>query len=695
MKRSNTFVSFTNHDLNELKKKVGQADSRNTTFISAAMSAVQDLSNNDLHSVPSSSAIRSSIFVADVSAPRLLDFDLQLDAEVLTLFFSETVNVSSFDAFGVTVQSARSKSATAYQLTGGIITTPNGPIIKLNLSEVDKNEIKDLTDLAVDADSTFLSIERLAVKDMSGNRVAEIEIEDAKKVRSYNNDTTPPRLLFFDVNLNDGTMTLSFDKTVDASEFLVNDITVRTSGDLNTSTAFVLSTSTVPAADKADIVVRFSRADLNKIKRLQICTSQFDCYITYSPSLVVDMVQLPLVASVNGTTVSVRNYTPDKAKPKLDIFAEFDLQRGVMKLEFTETVNASSLNTTALYLQTLFEDPISRVALSSVVVSENSYALTLTLSDNDVVNVKKDKHLCSRRGTCYISMSGFAIRDMAGNWNSPVVDESPGKIVQVFVSNQQAPSLDYFKLDLNSGILTLGFDEVVDPATLDTSAITIQGENATSNDDLRYTLEPRGASSNEPGKEINITLSAVDLRKIKASAFAKDENTTYISIRSSVIKDMAFDANPVSAVASLALLSDNYVAGATAPTLKSFSLDLSTNQLLLTFDEPIDESSLNFSKFQLHTVSKSFSLTLTKRSIQSRVDSTVLDVSVSDADVASIKLSDSFIARANETFNTFALGALSDLGGVEIRPIISKEASSVVTDTTLLSLVEFSIDMFS
>eukprot|EP00118_Oscarella_pearsei_P023607 m.284220 g.284220 ORF g.284220 m.284220 type:complete len:7575 (+) comp40677_c0_seq9:1023-23747(+) len=688
-------IILTNDDLNELKKKIGLADTQNTTYISAGVSAVQDLSNNDLHAVSSAAAIRSSEFFADVSSPELLNFDLQLNAETLSLFFSETVNVSSFDSTGITLLAARSRVATAYQLTSGVVTTPDGPILKLNLSETDRNAIKALTDLAIDADSTFISIGNIAVRDMSGNRVVEIDKEDAKAVRSYNNDTTAPRLLFFDLDMNDGSLTLSFDETVDVSELLISDLVIRTSADLNTSISFTLNTSTVPTMDTASVVVRFSREDLNEIKRLQICTSLFDCYLSYSSSLVVDMVQLSLIAGENGTTRAVRDYTLDKTKPKLDIFTEFDLQRGVMKLEFSETVNTSSLNASALYLQTLFEDPISRVALSSVATTANSHAITLTLSDSDVVKVKKDKHLCSRRGTCYFSMSGLAIRDMAGNLNSRIVDGSPGKIVQRFISDEQSPVLEYFKLDMNTGVLTLGFDEVVDSDTLLTSGITIQGQNFTSDPELRYTFEEKGASPSKPGKEITVPLSATDLRKLKASSFAKDENSTYISIAEGTVKDMGFDANPSKQISGLTILRDNYVADSTAPNLPSFTLDLSKNELSLSFDEPVDQTSLNFSKIDLHTASKSFALTLTGGVTRTATDSTELIISLSDADITNIKLSSDFVARANDTFLSLRAGAANDLAGVPLSAVDSKEASSVVTDTTRLSLEEFSIDMFS
>ena len=105
-------------------------------------------------------------YKSDTSGPILESFNLNLSSDSLTLFFDETVNVIS--TFNVRLHGFN--DTTQYRLTGDSITQSlNGPVFVIELSELDRNIIKQDTDLATDNNNTFISITSRVVKDMTSN----------------------------------------------------------------------------------------------------------------------------------------------------------------------------------------------------------------------------------------------------------------------------------------------------------------------------------------------------------------------------------------------------------------------------------------------------------------------------------------------------------------------------------------------
>ena len=99
-------------------------------------------------------------------------------------------------------------------------------ILVLNLSNSDLNQIKRRSLLANDENTTYLSFVETAVKDTSKNRIEAIPSTDATKVNIYTNDTTPPELLSFNLDLNLGQLILRFSETVDASTLNTGSLTI-------------------------------------------------------------------------------------------------------------------------------------------------------------------------------------------------------------------------------------------------------------------------------------------------------------------------------------------------------------------------------------------------------------------------------------------------------------------------------------
>jgi hypothetical protein len=93
-------------DLNEIKRTGGLCVSRETCFLSTAAAVVHDMSGNSAVLVPSTSALQARAYTAVTTPPVLQTFELDMDAGVLVMVFSETVRKSSVLASDLTLQSA-------------------------------------------------------------------------------------------------------------------------------------------------------------------------------------------------------------------------------------------------------------------------------------------------------------------------------------------------------------------------------------------------------------------------------------------------------------------------------------------------------------------------------------------------------------------------------------------------------------
>ena len=110
-------------------------------------------------------------FTPDTTDPELENFDLNLNSGVLTLYFSETVNVQSLDVRHIAIQSANDTSDVSVSLRDSRSLSQNLPIIDITLSDNDLNNIKADSMLAVSNTTTYLTIIPLAIQDMAGRQV--------------------------------------------------------------------------------------------------------------------------------------------------------------------------------------------------------------------------------------------------------------------------------------------------------------------------------------------------------------------------------------------------------------------------------------------------------------------------------------------------------------------------------------------
>ena len=142
--KNNISVSFSlsSSDLNRLKLNDCVCTSAANCWLTINGTFISDMAGNPVNLLPDGVRIdmRYALsFTDDTSSPILDFYDLDMTNFILTLTFNEPVDVSTFNFFGITFQSAESVSVTDtsayYTLTGGDVLYDSGTKIEIKLSD--------------------------------------------------------------------------------------------------------------------------------------------------------------------------------------------------------------------------------------------------------------------------------------------------------------------------------------------------------------------------------------------------------------------------------------------------------------------------------------------------------------------------------------------------------------------------------
>ena len=663
------------------------AVSINTTFITVNGRTLTDFATNPL--VPRS-AVQAAVYIPDTSPPSLESFEFNLNDGILTLQFTETVRVSSFNSTAISLQNRRSSPTESLTLSGGTYANRSASVVKVTLTNSDLVDIKSLTNLGTSIFNTFISIPPYLAADLSGMNVVSIPTTNALRASQFNNDTVPPNIVSFDLDFTNGIIALSFDEVVDLDSFNPSALSFQ-SQKSQLEPTYTLTGGTTFGNVSNVVDFQLSEYDLNQLKQNELCVERngTGCFISFTSDLVTDTFQLS-VNPVNSTNSEpVLNYLPDVISPSLTEFVAFDANSAVLTLMFSETVNVSTLNFSAIVIQSYFEDPQDVLRLTDGTVTVNATTVTITLSEADAIRLKLDSLLCARRGTCFVTLDEEAVKDQSGNPSLPTATTPPGFGVQEFTPDEMPPQLDSYDLDMNIGKLTLYFSEIVDKRTFQPSGLSFQ---PSSTQQLpNYRLTGGNVTSAMFSSVVMVMLSETDLTGIKATEFAKSNDSTFLSILSSTISELSADARKV--VARHGVIVNSYIRDSVPPMLLTYTLDLNANILTLDFNEPMNVSTLSFGLIDLHSESSGgVSYSLTDGVITTQDQARTITIALSSEDVVFLKLNGSVGTSASNTFVTINSQAVDDQAGNPIST--ATQAGTLVPDNSRMRLTRFVLDLF-
>ena len=348
----------------------------------------------------------------------LTQFNFDLNEGILTVIFDETVNISSLQLTQFMLRSSALASAAQYSLTDSeVAELAHSSTIEINLSDTDLNAIKLDNELCTfaSADNCFLSFPSTAASDMFGFAVNEVV---SRNVSIFVNDTTPPELVSFDeIDLQNGTLTLSFSEAFNVSTLMPNAISLQNLFE-PPFMAITLNGGNFIEISATVFDLQLSMNDLAALKKqTDICTYRGDCYIGATSSLLQDNAgnDFAGVPQMEPGKI-VQMFIQDAISPMLVMFS-LDMDSDQLQLVFNEPVDVNSVITSRITLQAAAVSNDTYTLTGGLPSSTDALTIVVNLTTADSNGIKKASFATSSADT-FLTLDAGAIMDLATTPNS-------------------------------------------------------------------------------------------------------------------------------------------------------------------------------------------------------------------------------------------------------------------------------------
>ena len=687
-------VTLNSLDLDAIKADPDLAVDVDSTYLSLAMGIVTVAGDDTM--VSAAVVQQATTFTADTTSPELVAFDLDMNTGMLILTFSEPVSGQSFNVSGVTLQSSQTTPTSTFRLVStlsGSGSTDNfASVISVMLSESELNSIKRITELAVSLETTYLSLVEGTAEDTNDNPSAEVPTTSAVAASNFIEDSTSPALVSFLFDLDTGSLVLTFSETVDVSSMVLTALRLQSYGE-GIGSSYTLTSGTVVSDNDPVVVTFLSFRDINSVKFDEVlATSAANTFLSFTSNLITDM-SGNLVVPASGVQVS--DFIPDITPPQLVSF-DLDLNEELLILNFDEIIHRGSFNASGVTLLSS-DDPSTAQSVTLSYVDNynvNVTEVTVYLGFADLVAIKANADLANNAQDTFLALRADTVQDTSGNPNIEISFQAP-LAVERFTTDSVSPILNFFDLDLNAGILNLTFSEPVNISSFAPTQITFQSAPDSSATMLTLT----GASSIElRNLTVVVGLNANDIDMLaELEDIATAVNTTYLSFTAELVTDM-YGNRVVPVITDFAIQVRNFqmLQDRVPPEIVSFSIDLNSGFLSLSFSEEISSVNFDVSKITLQSSSANpeVQFTLTGGELNMSSDNTVIGMRLTLFDL--YELNQRNFDSAERIYLSVSEGLVEDNAGNPSTAISSDSAlrvSYVMPDTTPPQLTAFDLDM--
>ena len=587
-----TFV-IRSADLLILKSVTDLATSINDTFLAHTEFLIRDKSENTI--LATNESIAASLVLPDTTQPNLLSFAiLNLNLDQFAIYFDEPMNTQTLVPESITIHASRG-GALSVPLTGGYLVSSSNldRDVTIGFNRDDIFSLKNNSNIATEPSNSFLSTTSQLIQDNSNIFVNAISPANALAYDLFVviQDTTGPLATDCHLNLDSRTLSLTFNDPIDPSTLSLTRITLHRAND-GTSPAdsytfqdTVLSSS--PRGYTLDVAI--TENDFNGIKvKTFVAVNENTTHISMLSDAIQDLSNNPSVSILSSSAVTCSQYTPDAAPPYVTAWTLDMNASPTLTIDFSETVKLDSLQ--------LDTEPITLVGLNGeyyrltggeFVKAPNSPRLRISFTIDDTNAIKSMLSLATYIGDTFLAVRTGALLDLDNNPLQAINVSSPQQ-ANSFTPDTTNPRLVSFNLDMNTGRIWLTFDEIVNGSTLIPSKILL--EHTTLPDPPLLYLTG-GYFSYRFDTVVYLNLSISDLNELKRlEGLAVTNDTTYISIREGVIRDVLsdFSSNPVTEISDTTPIRVSlFIPDTTPPAFVRFSLNLTSETLSLTFDETV------------------------------------------------------------------------------------------------------------
>jgi len=423
-------------------------------------------------------------------------------------------------------------------------------------------------------------------------------------------------LVSFTLDLTDEELVLSFSETIDIDSLKLDGTgftllhTPLCAGD-GTSLDMQLIES-VPihgdavtdGVDSSEVVIKLKLETLNAIKsktNLATLANRDNTYLAVHPGAVSDTafpIKNVFATLVTCTTPKkASKFDNDDTPPELNTGFSLNMRTGKMVLHFSETVDFDTFEVTALTLTDGGSTEFPLTSSSTKVSASVAGKVVVQISDDDLNRIKMTDAIAKTQSTTFVYFSGALVSDMNGNevvstaGNAKGTFETPLHPGTHFVEDGAPPNVDRIDLDLTLGTMTLFFDEAVRLASLDMEMLAVLGGTDVSSPSETMSTDRQYAKyiANDEGTVIEVALTQTDLDKLKLKPLlAISQLTTIFSLTEDLIND--YQGNKMAVPAKFS--AGAHIPDETKPTLVSFSIEMTDEELTLTFSEAVNALSL-------------------------------------------------------------------------------------------------------
>ena len=677
--RNKVNISITTSDLNSLKS------------IRVSETWMVTIAENTFTGSQGNTNIMQTLsfdFVADTTSPELSSSLLDMDEGILFLTFTEPVLLNVLDASNIYITNTLVNSPpSAHNLTGSFVNSSASNIITITVFAEKLNEIKADTNTASRLQDSFLFLSQGSLEDYSGNLL----LAYGAQVASFVNDNTFPNLLSYELDLNSGSMTMTFDEPVDTSSLDTTGSTLTKDPPPNpvSSSANIMGTFT-GSSNQNTILTLTIASNLNEIKLALYSGSS--AYITIPSTFINDVANNPIAPIDTANRQEAITIVTDTVPPQVIQFSvdATSPQDGTITFTFNEYVLLSSLTEASLMItlnNSLSNETYSGFSGGSWSAAQNdNVTYQFSQSDTQQMFFGVLYLLSSNAGDITVSFGSNFATDLYGNI---VVVPNTDFVRTATKQDNVQPFLQLFVIDLDTGNLVLSFSE---PIILLTVPGNIQFQNAATNPSITYTL-----FSNTYNNQTGLFGTSVTVRLEQQDNELLLNNTNLSNTISDtfilVMEPLAIDYSGNMLNAASVVQASNVITPLTPdnpPILHSTTLDFNTGSLTLTFNTPLNPSLTVLSSIKLtnglmeHILDSSSTVNLANS------NGTAVRILFTSSDSIAIKY---IIITSNTSWNvSLNANAVISAEGEGNNPQ-SLSISNVISDITSPSVTSYNFDM--
>jgi hypothetical protein len=695
-------LSMLKVDLNVIKSLPDLLTSKESAFLRVSSSLVKDMNGNQVNSLSDGHALKSSAFFGDFVKPTLQGFDLDMNSNLISLKFSETVNSTSIDLRAITIHSVGNSELYGIKQRGSVKSSFK-TIVDVQLDISDSNELKRLQKLATHRNDTFLSATSNLVEDMNKNSMFSVDVGSFKQASLFTPDSTSPKLLSYDLDMNNLQLTMTFSETVDAEKVDVSGIIFQTytnrelllpSGNFVQVGSFHRLTGGDVSENSNIIVLDLTSKDSNALKTVvDLCDSKITTNIAIESAMISDMSGNEVEQITKNDALVAKSFVADESSPFLKSFS-FNLNTRTMSLSFSESMNSSFIDSTGIFIQgvknnSLSLSPVVNLETASILGSTDLPVINVSFGEKDANALKELSDVAFEENNTFLSLSDGSFKDMVGLRNVGLSKEN-GMRTASYLNDVEPPIITFFSLNLTTKTVLLVFSEPIS-SSFNMKRVVIYSS------DSNYTLT--GGIANGDYKALLCDLNEFDVNRIKL-----DESLATSSVRSN-IKLLDGAVSDVAKFPNFNVMhtkkSDKFGADTIKPVVRSFSVDLGASFLAITYDEPVKKDSVDPSKFQVQafqnvTSTTGFVILTGAKSIKRSIDGLEITIAILNKDLNKIKEDKNLFKNLDYSWLSFEDDAIRDVSNNPIAAVPKSkaiQASVFLNDTVVPRIASFALDM--